>query len=547
MRILFWLQLLVLVSAQLLPRGLKTTTKKRVVAVKTITAHVAPAKVTTGHVKAASTRRIPTAAHTTTKHTVAKAKTTTKHTTKTTTKKQTTKTTTKKHTTVKAPAPKPTSKTTTTKPTISAQNNGAIGDTSETSTVPKKTTTTKPKTSASPSPTPACSSYSIRREWRDLSFGQKQAYIDALNTMRGKASQYGQPSRYHDFGYIHARYVNQAHGLPVFLPWHREFLRQFEEELQLINPDVTIPYWDWGYNAASPLSNTDMFSSNYYSFGTRGYGNPPCLVDGFCANWLDRDYQCLTRAYNPVGLAFTDDVDLSPIIFSGTNFDTVAGTIEAAHNQVHDYIGGSNYPNRSGDMFPVDRSTNDPLFFLHHSNVDRLWWSWQQNRPVEGAKYSSRASMSDLLPGLTYNNQRIDVQSVLDSMGGDQWCIQYAPFSRGLPLTRSSLTVGLSAFNSFSQVKGTGSNKTLVKHVQKPVSSSWIKKNAMDLKKDSKKMEENVRANEKYLSVVTSQFEKEMNAFFKYNPQSSFAEAFQYTIDNWDWKPVSKAVVATKS
>ncbi|KAJ3265302.1 hypothetical protein HDU77_005747 [Chytriomyces hyalinus] len=365
--------------------------------------------------------------------------------------------------------------------------------------------------------------------------------------MRRKASLYGQPSRYHDFGYIHARYVDQAHGLPIFLPWHREFLRQFEEELQMINPDVTIPYWDWGYNADKPLSNTDLFSSNYYSFGTRGYANPPCVVDGFCANWLDRDYQCLTRAYNPVGLAFTDDVDLSPAIFSGPNFDTVAGTIEAAHNQVHDYIGGSNYPNRSGDMFPVDRSTNDPLFFLHHSNVDRLWWSWQQNRPVEGAKYSTRASMNDILPGLTYNNQRVNVQSTIDSMGGDQWCIQYAPFSRGLPLTRSSLTVGLSAFNSFSQVKGTGSGKTLVKHTQKPVSLNWIKKNAEQLKKDSKKMEEHVRANEKYLSVITSQFETEMNAFFKYNPESNFAEAFQYTIDNWNWTSVSKAVVAKKS
>lgn len=26
-------------------------------------------------------------------------------------------------------------------------------------------------------------------------------------------------------------------------------------------------------------------------------------------------------------------------------------------------------------------SPNDPVFFLHHCNVDRLWWQWQQNHP----------------------------------------------------------------------------------------------------------------------------------------------------------------------
>ncbi|KAJ3235650.1 hypothetical protein HDU81_000282 [Chytriomyces hyalinus] len=452
-----------------------------------------------------------------------------------------------KSTTAKTKKPLKTRKSTSIA-TASLQNNADIGDTTTTldsmsSSTTTTTTTADMTTSPSPSPTiPPCTSYSIRREWRDLSTTQKQTYIDALATLRKKESLYNQPSRYHDFGYIHARYVELAHGLPIFLPWHREFLRQFEEEMQLINPTISVPYWDWGFNADKPLTNTDMFSSGLLSFGTRGYANPPCVVDGFCGNWTDRDNQCLTRAYNPTGLAFTDDVDLAPAVFAGPDFDSVSITIESAHNQVHDYIGGSNYPNRSGDMFPVDRSTNDPIFFLHHANVDRLWWSWQQNKPVEGKKYSTHASINDVLPGLTYKNQKVDVKSTLDSMGGAQWCIVYAPHSKGLPLTRSSLNVGLSAFNSFSQVKGTGSNKQLVKHAPKPVSQNWIKTNAQRLNKNSKKMETQIRTNEKYMAKITSQFEKEMNAFFKYNPQSNFAEAFQYTIDNWDWSPIKKAV-----
>jgi len=37
----------------------------------------------------------------------------------------------------------------------------------------------------------------------------------------------------------------------------------------------------------------------------------------------------------------------------------------APHASVHNYIGG-----HMGSMV----STNDPLFYLHHSNIDRLWW-----------------------------------------------------------------------------------------------------------------------------------------------------------------------------
>ena len=35
----------------------------------------------------------------------------------------------------------------------------------------------------------------------------------------------------------------------AFLPWHREYLLRFERDLQSINPEVTLPYWEWETDA----------------------------------------------------------------------------------------------------------------------------------------------------------------------------------------------------------------------------------------------------------------------------------------------------------
>ncbi|HWB70690.1 MAG TPA: tyrosinase family protein, partial [Egibacteraceae bacterium] len=51
-----------------------------------------------------------------------------------------------------------------------------------------------------------------------------------------------------------------AHGGPAFLPWHREYLRQLEVDLQRIAPTVTLPYWDWTVDrsAGPPLWADDF-------------------------------------------------------------------------------------------------------------------------------------------------------------------------------------------------------------------------------------------------------------------------------------------------
>jgi tyrosinase len=64
---------------------------------------------------------------------------------------------------------------------------------------------------------------------------------------------------------------NIAHGGPAFLPWHRVFIREFEQALQAEVPGVTLPYWDWAADSAlgksAPLWNAD--SSKWIYLGGR--------------------------------------------------------------------------------------------------------------------------------------------------------------------------------------------------------------------------------------------------------------------------------------
>ena len=57
------------------------------------------------------------------------------------------------------------------------------------------------------------------------------------------------------------------------------------------------------------------------------------------------------------------------------------------HNSVHGYVGGITPPDEEngapvfGTMTVPLASPNDPIFFLHHANVDRLWAEWQKAHP----------------------------------------------------------------------------------------------------------------------------------------------------------------------
>ena len=76
-----------------------------------------------------------------------------------------------------------------------------------------------------------------------MSNAQWNAFTNAVKVLKAQTNH----PNYDDFAmaHTHDRHHHQAHLRYTFLPWHREYLLKFEDALQSIDPNVTIPYWDW--------------------------------------------------------------------------------------------------------------------------------------------------------------------------------------------------------------------------------------------------------------------------------------------------------------
>jgi hypothetical protein len=140
-------------------------------------------------------------------------------------------------------------------------------------------------------------------------------------------------------------------GTLRFLAWHRAFLYQMEKVLQDHVPGVTIPYWDWANDHELPA-------------------------------WVMLPAG-VTRGPNTT-YPLPNQSDINSNVLGAGDYITMTQALEGYHNTVHMYVGGNTMP------YPAI-SPNDPMFWLHHANVDRLWSQWQaapghagMNPPLSG-------------------------------------------------------------------------------------------------------------------------------------------------------------------
>ncbi|MHC1559974.1 tyrosinase family protein [Actinomycetospora sp. C-140] len=182
------------------------------------------------------------------------------------------------------------------------------------------------------------------------------------------------------------------HGSWYFLPWHRGYLLAFEAVVRdavvgLGGPeDWALPYWNYfraGQDVLPPA-----FGSPDWPDGT---GDNPLFVRQRYGPSGDGDVRVLTDFTNLDALGepvFTSVGGGGSTGFGGidTGFlhgGPTHGRIESEpHDSVHGMVGGARSQTDQGVMSRPDTAGLDPIFWLHHANIDRLWESWLRDTTV---------------------------------------------------------------------------------------------------------------------------------------------------------------------
>ncbi len=207
---------------------------------------------------------------------------------------------------------------------------------------------------------------------------------------------------------------NAAHSGPAFLPWHRLMMILLELHLQRVTGDDTLglPYWDWAADGDTDPA-TQPQAALWQPEGIGGTGSP--VADG---PFAPDEYRVRIESASLVQLRATNrglrrdlggDADAPALPTSEDVKETVDADVYddvpwdrrplsmrnrlegwrpfGMHNKVHVWVGG--------DMGPAS-SPNDPVFYLNHCNVDRIWEGWMS---LHGRSYEPPQSASATLAG----------------------------------------------------------------------------------------------------------------------------------------------------
>ena len=201
----------------------------------------------------------------------------------------------------------------------------------------------------------------VRKNANKLTTGERDRFVSALAQVNNQGS-----GRYQDFCDMHATQLSldQGHGFPGFLPWHRGYLLDLERELQTFDPSVTIPYWRF-----------DQPAPNIFTQGFLGVADSIGTVQFSASNPL--------RFWKTTGVPGINRRPLFPTSSAPNFLRTEAQTLGlgnryALFRTLEDNPHGFAHTSFGGLIRDPTTAPRDPLFFLLHCNVDRLWAKWQK-------------------------------------------------------------------------------------------------------------------------------------------------------------------------
>ena len=242
---------------------------------------------------------------------------------------------------------------------------------------------------------------SVRQKYVQGAIALKAQFTGVTTSMLGIGGPNRPVSTWDRFVAWHHAAMSFAHAGPLFLPWHRLLLRTLEQLYQQVLNDQTfgLPYWDWA--ADGELSRPQQLNSPVWDDGCMGRASTapgPFTQTAFPIRLAVNAFNRLAQTNRPlqrsrgVGVSSIPNpdlptkastsaaVDASPaLVYDGPPWNRSSDGFRCCvegwnppndlHNLVHIWVGG--------DMLPSS-SPNDPVFFLNHCNVDRLWEAWMQ-------------------------------------------------------------------------------------------------------------------------------------------------------------------------
>ncbi|MEL6105581.1 MAG: tyrosinase family protein [Planctomycetota bacterium] len=261
----------------------------------------------------------------------------------------------------------------------------------------------------------------VRRNANELSAQARNDFLKALGELNGIQESPGGPGAGNgiyttDFVKMHVEGATVSeHGDSMFLPWHRLYLLDLERQLQSIIPEVTLPYWRFDQPAPNVFTEDFMGKMQLIprdislpggELDTGGSNTPPAIfaVDNPLSKWqientsgiprtarfdpetepanglsdstVGSEFDFALRSQNQTltlggGTVDPDEAFFGDRIVQGNRF------VQTGFSRMEGSPHGAAHMSFNGYINDVPIAPQDPLFFLLHCNVDRLWALWQ--------------------------------------------------------------------------------------------------------------------------------------------------------------------------
>ncbi|KAI1444030.1 Di-copper centre-containing protein [Annulohypoxylon stygium] len=311
----------------------------------------------------------------------------------------------------------------------------------------------------------------VRKEWRYIPAEERIDYVRAVNCLMTSPNVYenvtGPKSMFDSFGVLHYKLTPYVHNSAYFLLFHRIYVWTFEEKLRtLCGYTGTFPYWEWGLDAVTGVENSPIFDGSPTSMGSNGAptnssnnffpggSGGGCVTDGPFTNYtvnfgpntakdpLAYNPRCLKRDLNTqICAQWASLKNTTETILEAPDIALFQANIQgdfrwpearkwgfAVHGGGHFSIAGD----PGGDFY---FSPLEPAFYLHHGQIDRMYFIWQNldweaRQTMAGTitmmnmPASRNGTLEDELD-ITPVGEKYVFRQLLDTVGASPFCFVY--------------------------------------------------------------------------------------------------------------------------